>query len=154
MYLLWFVVTSWLAFLHSFCWLAPYTDEILDVDTSKGNAEMPRTGGKRKCREAKKWWQKEMQCVRACVCMCVCVCVCVCGVCFCESLSMPLHATSIDLPLDVQIRRQSATYDARFQHTACMPQCFSGLLLQQVYSALDDKSNYSTINPLRSVITS
>ena len=35
MYLLWFVVTSWLAFLHSFCWLAPYTDEILDVDTSK-----------------------------------------------------------------------------------------------------------------------
>jgi hypothetical protein len=32
---LWFVVTSWLAFLHSFCWLAPYTDEILDVDTSK-----------------------------------------------------------------------------------------------------------------------
>ena len=35
MYLLWFVVTSWLAFLHTFCWLAPYTDEILDVDTSK-----------------------------------------------------------------------------------------------------------------------
>ena len=35
MYLLWFVVTSWLAFVHSFCWLAPYTDEILDVDTSK-----------------------------------------------------------------------------------------------------------------------
>ena len=26
---------------------------------AKGNEERPRTGGKRKCREAKNWWQKE-----------------------------------------------------------------------------------------------
>ena len=28
---------------------------------AKGNAERPRTGGERKCREAKNWWQKEKQ---------------------------------------------------------------------------------------------
>ena len=27
----------------------------------KGNAERQRTGGKRKCREVRNWWQKEMQ---------------------------------------------------------------------------------------------
>ena len=28
---------------------------------AKGNAERPRNGGKRKCRVAKKWWQKGME---------------------------------------------------------------------------------------------
>jgi hypothetical protein len=28
---------------------------------AEGNAESPRTGGRRKCREARNWWQKEMQ---------------------------------------------------------------------------------------------
>jgi len=28
---------------------------------AKGNEERPRTGGKRKCRQAKNWWQKEMK---------------------------------------------------------------------------------------------
>jgi hypothetical protein len=32
------------------------------------------------------------------------------------------------------------TYDARLQQAACMLHCFYGPLLQQVYSALDDKS--------------